>query len=202
MRLLRLLLIVVVCSGTLVTVGAGPALACSCAYGQTRDFVRGADEIVAGTLVGMDGPAQRRILSSTDPIRYTVAVDHVYRGEAGSVVEFESPASGASCGLEGMVVDRRYVVFLNADGATRTANLCGGTAPATPHLEAAVQRLTGSATGAFVGASAPPAGADEPSSAPGLSSHATVSGWTIAGGAGLAIALAAGTALWVRRRAA
>ena len=76
------------------------------------EFVDGADEIFAGTLTGMSGPPERGVVSSTDPITYTVAVDAVYRGDVGSVAFFESAMSGASCGLEGMTVDRRYLVFV------------------------------------------------------------------------------------------
>ncbi len=139
MRLLRLLLLAVfVSSGMVVTGGAGPAFACSCAYQQTL-----ADEIFAGTLVSMADPPQRDVMSSTDPITYTVAVDAVYRGDVGIVAVFGSPMFGASCGLESMVVDRRYLFFVSTDGSDRTASLCGGTGPATPSRLDAVERLTG-----------------------------------------------------------
>lgn len=150
MRLLRLvlagLLVAALDAVLLMTVGAAPASACSCAYAQPRQFVDGADEILAGTLVQVDQPSRGLFSSSSDPVSYTVAVDDVYRGTLGTEVEFESAQDGSSCGLEGMEVDRRYVVFLQTDGETRTASLCGGTALATDRLESAVARLAGAPT--------------------------------------------------------
>lgn len=138
-----IVLTVLVSGASLVTWGAGPALACSCAYQHMPEFVDGADEIFAGTLTGMSGPPERGVVSSTDPITYTVAVDAVYRGDVGSIAFFESAMSGASCGLEGMTVDRRYLVFVSTDGSKRAATSCGGTAPATPGRVDAIERLTG-----------------------------------------------------------
>ena len=142
MRVLRLLLAVLVTSGALVVVTAGPATACSCVTGRTRDFVEAADEIVAGTLVEVQEP-RALFFSSMDPVTYTLGVDAVYRGEVGEQVVFESARDGAACGLEGMTVDRRYVVFLAVEGDQRSASLCGGTALADPALESALERLTG-----------------------------------------------------------
>ena len=200
MRILRLTLVALFCSGMLVTLGVGPALACSCAYTQTRDFVAMADEIVAGTLSREEDPPKNQHMSSGDPITYTLGVDRIYRGDFGAEVVFGSAVSGASCGLEGMVVDRRYVVFLNTDGADRTASLCGGTAPATSRLQAAVERLTGAPT--------QPAGTvddrsstDEPpaTSTDDARAHTVAPRWTIGIGI-LGIALLGGAGLWLRRR--
>lgn len=188
MRLIRLVLVVLVCSVMQVVVGAGPALACSCAYAQPRIFVDNADEIVAGTLVRIEDPPQRPITSSADPVHYTVAVDRVYQGDVGAEVEFDSAVSGASCGLEGMVVDRRYIVFLDAHGPSRTASLCGGTAPASHRLESAVERLTGAPTRPAAATSV-----DEPPA------RTVAPRWSIATGV-LGIALLGGIGLWLRRR--
>jgi hypothetical protein len=138
-----IVLTVLVSGASLVTWGAGPALACSCAYQHMPEFVDGADEIFAGTLTGMSGSPERGVVSSTDPITYAVEVDAVYRGDVGPVAYFESAMSGASCGLEGMTVDRRYLVFVSTDGSKRAATSCGGTAPATPGRVDAIERLTG-----------------------------------------------------------
>ncbi|CAB4962781.1 unannotated protein [freshwater metagenome] len=138
-----IVLTVLVSGASLVTWGAGPALACSCAYQRTGEFAAAADEIFTGTLTAMTEPPRTGVVSSTDPITYTVAVDVVYRGDVGSVAFFESAMSGASCGLEGMAVDRRYLVFVTTDGSERAATSCGGTAPATPGRVDAIERLTG-----------------------------------------------------------
>ena len=144
MRKLRLIVLtVLLATATLVTWGAGPALACSCAYQRTGEFAAAADEIFTGTLTSVSEPSEHGVVSSTDPITYTVAVDAVYRGDVGSVAFVESAMSGASCGLEGMTVDRRYLVFVSTDGSKRVASSCGGTAPATPRRADAIERLTG-----------------------------------------------------------
>ena len=142
MRLLRLLLTVLATAGALVVVTAGTASACSCATDRTGDFVESADEILAGTLVEVREP-RALLFRSDDPVTYTLDVDAVYRGEVGEEVVFESARDGASCGLEGMEVDRRYVVFLDLEGDQRSAGLCGGTGPATAALESELERLTG-----------------------------------------------------------
>jgi hypothetical protein len=173
MRIVRLLLATLFACGLVVTVGSGPALACSCVSGQTADFVSSADAVVTGRLVDVREPGGF-VISSGDPVTYVVDVDAVYRGEAGRRVVFTSSRDGASCGLEGMVVDRRYVFFLGGEAGAREASLCGGTAPASAALEAEVEALTRPA--------APPTGEDDPMPAADLTS------WLLgatAGGLGL-----------------
>ena len=201
MRPLRLvLLVVLLASGMLVTGGAGTAFACSCAYQRTPEFVGMADEIFAGTVVSMVDPPKQAIMSSTDPITYTVAVDAVYRGDVGVTAVFGSPMSGASCGLENIVVDRRYLVFLSTDGSERTASLCGGTAPATPRRLDAVERLTGPPA-------QPTAVADTTAVASGAEPRATrddrlaqASGWTWTVGGIIGVGVLLGVGLMLRRR--
>lgn len=101
MRLLRLLLAVFVLASGLVVVTSGPALACSCAVGSTRDHLDGAHAVLTGTLVEIKDPPTKLFVSSTDPVTYTVTVDSVFKGDVGPDVVFTSARSGASCGLEG-----------------------------------------------------------------------------------------------------
>jgi hypothetical protein len=180
----RLLVAILLACGMVVTVGSGPALACSCAMAETPDFVSWSDDIVAGTLLDIREP-RGLVMSSADPNVYTVDVDAVFKGDAGRRVVFESAMSGASCGLEGMVADQRYVFFLSHDGDTRSASLCGGTAPASVGLLAEVEAVTGPPW--------PPAGADDPLPA------ADLTGWLF-GAVGAGVALVAGVAFWVLGR--
>lgn len=194
-RLLASVLLTVLSSfGIVVTGGAGPALACSCAIQRIPEHVGYADEVFAGTLVNMVRPSQQGVWRSTDPVTYTVAVDAVYQGDVGSVAVFESAVSSASCGLEGMVVDRRYLVFTTMEGDVQTASLCSGTAPATPRRLSAVQRLLGAPT--------QPAAVVEDKDAlsePAAVAGSGVSSWAIGGAlVGGAALLAAG--LRLRRR--
>jgi hypothetical protein len=193
MRLLASVLLTVLASfGIVITGGAGPALACSCAFQRVPEYVAYADAVFVGTLVEIEGPPQEPIMNSTDPVTYTVAVDAVYQGDVGSTTVFESAVSGASCGLDGMVVDRRYVFFTTADGGVPTASSCGGTAPVTPRRLAAVQRLLGEPT-------APSVAVVEAVRTDHVASSSGVPGWTVAVGlVGVVALLAAGLAL--RRR--
>ncbi|MBI4900027.1 MAG: hypothetical protein HY829_06060 [Actinobacteria bacterium] len=195
MRLLASVLLTVLASfGIVVTGGAGPALACSCAFQRFPEYVAYADAVFVGTLAEIEGPAKRQIMSSTDPVTYTVAVDEVYEGAVGSTTVFESAVSGASCGLDGMVVDRRYVFFTTAEGGVPTASSCGGTAPVTPRRLAAVQRLLGQPTTPSVAVVEAVRTDDDVASS-------GVPEWTVAAGlVGVVALLAAG--LRLRRRSA
>ncbi len=195
-----IVLTVLVSGASLVTWGAGPALACSCAYQHMPEFVDGADEIFAGTLTGTSGPPERGVVSSTDPITYAVEVDAVYRGDVGSVAYFESAMSGASCGLEGMEVDRRYLVFVSTDGSERAATSCGGTAPATPGRVDAIERLTGAPAEPAVGADTRKPRAADGVVGAGAPEQRTVPAWTIVA-AGIGAAALLGARLRRRRRA-
>jgi hypothetical protein len=199
MRAIRLTLAVLLGGGVLVFVVAGPAFACSCAVVSTKGYVGYADVIVTGTLIDMKDPPQQPIMSSGDPITYTVEVDRTFKGQPSGEVKFTSAMSGASCGLEGMKLDRRYTFFLNTGGDGLTASLCGGTASANHGLETQIIRWTGPpATSTDVAPPAPsrvPDSADEDSPA-----QSAVPLWIVAtAGGGIAVLAAAGTLLRRRR---
>jgi hypothetical protein len=199
MKAIRLALAVLMGGSGLVLGVAEPAFACSCASASTGEYVRYADVIVTGTLIDMQDPPQQPIMSSTDPITYTVAVDRTFKGEPNSEIEFTSAMSGASCGLEGMRVDRNYTFFLNTSGGGLTANLCGGTTSARDGLERQITQSTGppAMSAGFTPPTATPVadGADEDSSV-----QSTVPFWILAtAGGGIAVLAAAGTWLWRRR---
>lgn len=149
MRLLRPLLAGLVLALSLVVVTGAPSFACRCAGGAVREYVDRADVVVTGTVTDVEPPPRRPVMSSNDPVTYTVAVDRVYAGGAAAEVAVLSEASSASCGLEGVRAGGRYVVF----AAQRTvggepahelwANLCGGTGPATPRFVAQLEAVTG-----------------------------------------------------------
>ena len=144
MRALRVLFAAVVAALSLVVVGATPSFACSCAMADTATHVKWADVVVSGTVTDVVSLSSRR--STTG---YILAVDGVFKGEAGATVEVLSESSGAACGLEGIRTGERYVFFAahqtleGKDSELLWANLCGGTGPATPTLVAAVESATG-----------------------------------------------------------
>lgn len=193
------MLVLLLAGGVLVGVGAGPAFACSCALSTVRDHVGYADVIVIGTLTNIEDPPKKRIMSSGDPVTYTVAVDQTFKGEPSSEVLFTSAMSGATCGLEGLQADRRYAFFLNSAGKGLDASLCGGTAPASLKLDAQIARWTGPPeTPAVAPAVAAPGEVDaHESDAPSSESSSNLS-WVLAGG--VAIILIAGACLVLRAR--
>ena len=144
MRILRALLVSVLGALSLVVLTPAPSYACSCASADPQQFVGWADVVVTGTV---RGTAQ-----ADQTAAYLLDVDRVYQGSSGPVLEVLSPASGASCGLEGVVEGGRYVVFAAAetvDGRPSDAlwsNLCGGTAPASQQYVDAVEAVTGPGT--------------------------------------------------------
>lgn len=149
MRLIRALLAALFAALSLVVVTASPSFACSCIMNGIEQHVEGAEVVVTGTVTEITPPPQRRVMSSMDPATYTVEVEDVHKGDVGETIAVLSPNSGASCGLEGIEEGGRYVVFAShqsmgsRDPDQWWANLCGGTAPATPDLVADVEAATG-----------------------------------------------------------
>ena len=152
----RVLLGVLGLLGSLLVVAgaAGPAAACSCVISTPAQQLRGADVVIPGVLVSMQDPPRRRLMSSSDPITYTVAVESTYKGDPRAEVVFTSPMSGASCGLERMEVDRRYTFFLTRvrPGVSRfldlepgdlVGGLCSGTRPSREAVDPDVAELAG-----------------------------------------------------------
>jgi hypothetical protein len=146
MRLLRLVLAVLVVSSGLLLVTSGPAMACSCASeGSARIYLDSADDVVTGTLVEIKKPPPRLLVSSGDPVTYLVDVDAVFKGDLGRDVAFTSARDGASCGLEGMTVGVRYLLFLYREGDRLSTGLCSGNAKSSTTSEAELVALTGPA---------------------------------------------------------
>jgi len=150
MRSLRLLVSLALALVWLVLVPTA-SYACSCAQAGAADHVERADVVVRGVVEDRREHRGGRVRSSGDPVTYRVSVTETYKGQTGASLDVLSVASGASCGLEGIRLGEEYVVFASRDarlgwGGTGDrnlwANLCGGTAPATPGLVAAVTAAT------------------------------------------------------------
>ena len=188
MTTLRTLLAGLLAAFGLVAMTPAVAHACSCAGGSPAQYAAWADVVFTGTLTAVDPPPRRLVMSSGDPVTYHFDVDGVLKGDAPSNAQVTSAALGASCGLEGMEVDQRYVVY--ATGVHElTANLCGGTSPVGPAAVERVEKVTGPAHDPGPAASYP---TDD--GGPGA-------GWLLVGAAGLVTAGAVALTLWRRRRA-
>jgi hypothetical protein len=148
MKALRIPLaaVLTVC-GLVLLAPAPPAAACSCAAGNPAAYVDWADAIFVGTLTGPPtDEAEGPVIGSGDPVVYTFDVETVLEGAVGTTAEVESARHGASCGLEGLEVGARYVMFAQTGRRPEalSANLCGGSQLAKANLIRRVEALTGS----------------------------------------------------------
>lgn len=134
-KLLGAVLTVPVLIGGLLLLSAAPAAACSCVAGVSdAEQAANADAVFVGTLVDRREPAQRPVMSSSDPAVLTFEVSRVYKGTVGARQEIVTAQSGVSCGLE-LVGDGPFLVFgqrdsggfgYRVDPGQYSAHLCGG----------------------------------------------------------------------------
>lgn len=111
-----------------VLVGAGNAVACSCAAVSDARYRRAADAVFAGTVVAISDPNPGPGVSSADPITFTFAVERVAKGATDIQQEVVSARDSASCGCD-FAQGGRYVVYATRDGGTLRASACGGSRP-------------------------------------------------------------------------
>lgn len=100
------------------------AAACSCAVGDPRQMLREADAAFVGTLVARHVERQDgRLFSSGDPAMLVFRVEEAVKGDLGELVEVETAASGASCGIEAPV-GQRIGLFLTRTSGGWASSLC------------------------------------------------------------------------------
>jgi hypothetical protein len=198
MRAIRLIFAAVIGTGMLVVGGAGTALACSCAMASTADYVDYADVVVTGTLTNIELPPEGPVISSGDPVTYTVQVEQTFKGDPQSELTFTSARYGASCGLEGMQVDRRYTFFLNGDGDQLFGSLCSGTQPATGAFDVKLAHIAGPPVEAA--GNLPPADPSAQAAVDGddATADSAIPAWVYAALAGGVVVLVGGLVGWRR----
>lgn len=147
MKLLRVF--AAICAWLLVAPSA--ASACSCAMLSLTDKASMAGLIAEVRVteiraVGTNGSALPTTI-------YSVMATRVWKGPVESTYEIASASNGASCGLEGVTVGQRLLLFAqrtdtmlpSLSGSTPwAASLCGGTGPLTEQAAADVTKLLGS----------------------------------------------------------
>lgn len=137
----RRLLAALVLAGCGVVVGQLPAHACSCVTTSTQAQAKAAHDVFTGTVTDV---TRERGAGGAVTRTYDVQVERVYKGDvATATARVASSGDGASCGLGGLVADRRYVFFAKSGGAGLSANACSGTARASDRLVSKVERLLG-----------------------------------------------------------
>lgn len=117
----------IVAVSTVIVVGATTsAWACSCIVQTQQEQFERADVVFTGTVVERDDPHSGSIVSSGDPIDYTVDVDGIQKGTVGDPAVVRSARDGATCGFS-FTVGRRYQIFAQRFEGRWTTNLCSGT---------------------------------------------------------------------------
>lgn len=134
----RVLLSLTLATG-MAAVPLATVLACSCGMATIPEYVGFADVVFTGTATAVEGPPPADIVSSADPVRYSFAVDQVFKGD---LVEAEVVATtaldGASCGTS-FGIDEQWLVFANfQDGQVWTGLCSGNVLLADEEAEAAV----------------------------------------------------------------
>ncbi|WP_157361817.1 hypothetical protein [Haloechinothrix halophila] len=175
------------------TLGAAPALACSCTPMTDAEYVGNADVIFAGTLLDREEPPSGQIVSSRDLVTLTFAVSEVYKGQVGAMTQVRTASSGASCGLE-IEGEGPFLVFTTFDENGLTASLCGGT------------RDLPETVPAVLGEGRPPAGsggtekmAHDQANGTQIDSGTETSWWWAVGSVA-ALGIAGALGVWLKRR--
>jgi hypothetical protein len=132
---------------------------CSCFIEPSATkSLAGVEEVFTGRVIAVKRPyADAVIQSSMDPVLVTMAVDRVWKGAVGPVVELTTVSDGASCGF-GFAANERYLVFTN----DRFVSLCSRTSL----LEHAASDLAALGAGREPDTAAPPR-RPRPSATPG-----------------------------------
>ncbi|MGS0683937.1 hypothetical protein ACVBEQ_02070 [Nakamurella sp. GG22] len=180
-------------AGIMTVVGSGTAYACSCMQQSLTDQVSSADIVFTGTAKSSDG--SQNPTSSADPVRWTFAVDGVQKGNVTRTFDVVSALDSASCGIP-FAIDQRYLVVGYLDGATMTANLCGGTV-AVDELPAGALASLG--TGTAPVADTPTAPTPEPAASVETSRDSWAGPMVVIIGLGVAVILGAATVVVWRR---
>ena len=139
---------------------AGPAAACSCASVGLARYVEGADVVVTGILEDVEESGDGLFSSGPGRAEYHVTVESTYKGRATEELVFTSSGDGASCGVEGLDVTRRYTFFLSRSGDGLTSSLCSGNRASAASVDRRVAALTGEPTAPLPSSAQDAAGAD------------------------------------------
>jgi hypothetical protein len=132
----RRLWVLALAAAAIPLLGAGDALACSCAPPRPAAQLKASDGAFVGRLVGIrdpDPPAEGEPVGSGDPLDYVYRVGRVYKHgpglRRGRRVRVRSARSSASCGLPSGR-GRLYGLFLERHNRRWHSSLCQVVTPA------------------------------------------------------------------------
>ena len=125
--------LVIIMAAVALAVPVASAGACSCAGGDPRVRLSGADAAFAGTVT-----SKRRVTGFAAPrmFDYVFAVEKSYKGSLGATVAVRAPADDGTCGLD-LREGARIGLLLREDDGRWTAGLCDVIQPG--ELEEAIQ---------------------------------------------------------------
>lgn len=132
-----------------------PAHACRCLASNTARDAQRADAVFTGTVVSVQKPPSGNSPEGDNPtgegektnragtITIMVEADRSWKGHVPTKVELTTSASSASCGVDDLKADRKYLFFAHSDNAKLTINSCGGTTPLTAKVGDNISKLLG-----------------------------------------------------------
>lgn len=114
---------------------------CNCAEKSTAEHAADADLVARVIVERINMPVE----GATDgqPATYTLRPTYVWKSDVISQFKVNSEPIGAACGLEGITEGQDIVVFAKKAEEAWSADLCGGTAPATTTLVAELLEVVG-----------------------------------------------------------
>jgi HEAT repeat protein len=108
---------------------APPSAACSCAS-LDPPLVRLArtDAVFSGTVIDRIDPRPKdsKIISTGDPIEYTIEIDQVWKGDVGDIASVISARAGASCGYT-FKIGETYLIYARLHDGKFHTGLCSRT---------------------------------------------------------------------------
>ena len=122
----------------LMWVGAEPAIACSCVRSSLADIADRNDVVASARLVDREVAGQE--------LEYTFSGEALFKGDAPEEFVVRTSAQSSACGLTGLVVGRRYVLYVDEERDGFTTTSCDGTGRATPSYLSKVEAVTGPST--------------------------------------------------------
>jgi hypothetical protein len=110
-------------------------LACSCvaplsAEKQVKDALERKSAIFKGEVIQVKQPQRKIMMSSADPVKVTLEVTRVWKGELGRQSNVYTALSSASCGIENFQVGMKYIVSANKNSKQQLeTSICDLTKP-------------------------------------------------------------------------
>ena len=106
----------------------GWTLACTCAVLPPQQAFARSTAVFAGTVTGIEGPAEGSVVSSADPVRVRFSVWRVWKGPRQRALVVSTARMSISCGYPFTTGGVYLVYAYDRDGALET-NLCTRTRP-------------------------------------------------------------------------